>query len=87
MNRTLLSMALMRFISAFIEFFAAVLFLKMNSLESAIRINAALGIVGPFVFMAVGLLGLSGISTRISWIKMIIIFAGIALVLVGTQAD
>ncbi|MGI6486440.1 MAG: DUF2619 domain-containing protein [Tepidanaerobacteraceae bacterium] len=87
MNPIIVSMAAIRFISAFLEFFAAILFLKMNSVEYAVRLNAVLAIAGPFVFLTVSLIGISGISIKVSLTKMVILIIGIALILVGTQLD
>ncbi|MFY9312066.1 MAG: DUF2619 domain-containing protein, partial [Tepidanaerobacteraceae bacterium] len=46
-------MAIIRFISSFIELTAALLFIQSKSVEKAMRINAALGLVGPLIFTAV----------------------------------
>ncbi|MCG0276182.1 MAG: YqhV family protein [Thermosediminibacteraceae bacterium] len=86
MEKLLLGMALLRFISAAIEFTAAVIFLRLKSLEAALQINALLGLVGPLVFTAVSLLGIFGISGKVSTAKLLIIFTGVLLVLIGTRA-
>jgi len=86
MDPILTSMAIMRFISSLIELTAAFLFLKSRSVEKALRINAALGLVGPLIFAGVSLLGLAGLSGKVSFSKLIIIFIGIVLVLIGTSA-
>jgi len=78
-------MAIMRFISSLIELTAALLFIKSRSVEKAIRINAALGLVGPLIFTGVSILGLAGLSGKISFEKLIIIFIGILLVFIGTS--
>jgi len=86
MDPILTSMAVMRFISSLIELAAAFLFLKSKSVEKALRINAALGLIGPLIFMGVSLLGIAGLSGKISFAKLIIIFVGVVLVLIGTTA-
>jgi hypothetical protein len=83
----LISMAIIRFISSFIELTAALLFLQSKSVEKAMRINAALGLVGPLIFTAVSLLGLVGISGKLSFAKLLIILIGVILVLIGTSAS
>jgi hypothetical protein len=85
-NPLLLSMAAIRFISSLIEFSAAILFLHSRSLETALRVNAVLGLAGPLVFAGVSLLGLAGLAGRVSWIKLVVIFIGIILVLIGTSS-
>ncbi|HHY42830.1 MAG TPA: YqhV family protein [Thermoanaerobacterales bacterium] len=86
MDPILTSMAIMRFISSAIELVAALLFLKSKSVEKAIRINAALGLIGPLIFLGVSLLGITGLSGKVSLTKLIIIFTGVILVLIGTSA-
>ncbi|NLZ53920.1 MAG: YqhV family protein [Thermoanaerobacteraceae bacterium] len=87
MDPIVTSMAIMRFISSIIELAAALLFLKSKSVEKALRINATLGLIGPLIFMGVSLLGLAGISGKITFAKLIIILAGVMLVLIGTTAE
>ncbi|TYP57448.1 YqhV family protein [Thermosediminibacter litoriperuensis] len=86
MEKLLFAMALMRFISAAVEFTAAMIFLRLKSLEAALRINALLGLVGPLVFTAVSLIGLFGMAGKVSPAKLLIIFTGVLLVLIGTRA-
>lgn len=86
MGPILTSMAVMRIISSLIELTAAFLFLKSKSVETALRINAVLGLIGPIIFMGVSLLGITGLSGKVSLAKLIIILAGVLLVLIGTTA-
>ena len=84
MDPVLITMAIMRFISALVEFGAAIIFLKSNSVVTATRINASLGIFGPMIFLIVSLLGITGLAGRVSIIKIVIILAGVVLVFIGT---
>ena len=84
MDPILISMAIMRVISSLIELTAAFLFLKSKSVETALRINATLGLIGPLIFMGVSLLGITGISGKVSFIRLVIILTGVLLVLIGT---
>lgn len=84
MNPFVVSMALMRFISSFMELSAAVLFLYFKTPEKALRINAILGLVGPFIFMLTSFIGLSALAGQIPFPRLVIIFIGILLVLIGT---
>jgi hypothetical protein len=85
MGPILCYMALLRFISASLEFLAAILFLKLNSVETAIRVNALVGLVGQFVFIGVSFLGLVGMADASSSLKLLIIAAGVLLILIGTS--
>ncbi|ADL08948.1 YqhV family protein [Thermosediminibacter oceani] len=86
MEKLLFAMAVMRFISATIEFTAAMIFLRLKSVEAALRINALLGLVGPLIFTAVSLIGIFGMAGKVSTTKLLIIFTGVLLVLIGTRA-
>ena len=76
-------MALLRYLSATIEFIAATFILRSGRIETAISINAALGMVGPTIFVLVSAIGLFGLSASVSTSKMIIIFTGVLMVLYG----
>ena len=65
MDPILIAMATMRFISALVEFGAAIIFLKSNSVVTATRINAGLGVFGPMIFLIVSLLGKMCIRDRL----------------------
>jgi len=84
MDTILISMFVMRVISSLIEFCGAVLFLKFNNVETALRINAVLGIIGPLFFTLISFLGLYSLAGKVSLVKLLIIFAGIILVIIGT---
>jgi len=78
-------MALLRIISGVIEFTAALLMLKFNSVERAMQLNSVLAIVGPTVLVLVTTLGLIGIADKISILNFIIIGSGVALILLGIK--
>ena len=77
-------MSYLRLIGAGVEIVAAVLMVKMNTVEAALRINAILGLVGPVVLIAVSALGLWGLVGRVSWIKLIMTLCGAILIIAGT---
>jgi len=79
------SMAVLRVIAGSLEIVAAILMIRFGRVESALRINAVLGIVGPMILTAVCLLGLAGLAGRISLIKLAIIGTGVVLILFGTR--
>jgi hypothetical protein len=82
---TVNNMALIRVISGLLEIIVAIIFLKLGKVESALRLNSFLGLVGPLVFIAVSALGIVAIAVKLSWIKVALICLGIILVLVGTK--
>lgn len=82
-DKTVFFMAALRFISCMIEFTAAMLFLKFNSVEKALKINSVLALIGPAIMTVVMLLGLAGISGRVPTSKFVIIVAGVLLIFWG----
>ncbi|MFZ5591498.1 MAG: YqhV family protein [Bacillota bacterium] len=85
-DKIVLGMALLRFISSSIEFSAALLMLAFNSIESALKINAALALVGPTIMLAVTSLGLFGLAGKLSFFSMLLIVSGVALILLGLRS-
>ena len=83
---TVNNMALIRVISGLLEIVVAIIFLKLGKVESALRMNSFLGLVGPLVFVAVSALGIVAVAVKLSWLKLILICLGIVLVLVGTKS-
>lgn len=82
---TIGSMALLRTISGLIEILVAIIFLKIGRVDTALRLNAFLGLIGPIVFILVSVLGIVALAVRLSWFKMGLISLGIILVLIGTK--
>ncbi len=80
------NMALIRVISGLLEIGTAIVFLKLGKVESALRMNTFLGLVGPVVFLAVSALGIVTIAVKLSWLKIGFILLGIILVLYGTKS-
>lgn len=78
-------MGIMRFVSATIELGAAFLIMRLARVDAAIQINAALGLVGPAIFISVTLLGIAGLSGKISVTKLLMIAGGVVLVLLGSR--
>jgi hypothetical protein len=63
----------------------AALMLWYNDVSVAVRINAVLGSVGPFVFLGVSLLGIAGMAGEIPVQRLVLVAAGGTLVLLGTR--
>lgn len=85
MNAYVGSMAVMRIISGVIELTAATLMIRANQVDTALRINALLGFVGPTVLTLVSFIGLAGLAAEISPGRMLLTIAGIFLILLGTR--
>lgn len=79
-------MVLLRGISACIEVVVVLLMLRLTRMESLVRLNAALGLVGPLIFLLVSALGLAGMADRVHPGRFILVAGGVLLVLLGTRA-
>ncbi|WP_413379790.1 YqhV family protein [Alkalihalobacillus sp. 1P02AB] len=74
-----------RVLSGLIEIGAAMLMLKLNSIEKAIGVNAVLAIIGPTIFILSVVVGLVGMSDKLSFSKFLFIGAGVMLILIGIR--
>lgn len=86
MEPVTVSMAVMRFISSLLELIAAILILKFRNVQTALRINAFLGLIGPMIFIGVSFLGIYNLADKLPWKKLILIFLGVILILIGTTS-
>lgn len=78
-----LTMGMLRLLSGLLEVFAATLMIYFNQVETALKINALLAIVGPTVMIIVTTLGVLGIADKVSLEKMLTILAGVTLIFIG----
>lgn len=85
MDKIVLGMAALRFLSATIEFSAAMLMLCFGRVEAAFKINAALALVGPVILLTVTSLGLIGLAGKVPPLGMLCIMAGVALIFLGLK--
>ncbi|MEG6617101.1 YqhV family protein [Peptococcaceae bacterium 1198_IL3148] len=86
-DKIIFSMAAMRFLSSMIEFSAALLMLKFNRVETALKINAVLALIGPTIMIIVTSLGIIGLAGKIPVSKMLFIVAGVTLIFVGVSRN
>ncbi|MEJ8545460.1 YqhV family protein [Brevibacillus borstelensis] len=84
-EKAIIGMATLRVMSGTIEVLAALFILKVNEVEKALLINSGLAIVGPLVLLSTTTIGLIGMSDRISFAKIIWIFAGIVCIFIGVR--
>lgn len=85
MDKIAMGMAAVRFLSATIEFSAAMLMLYFGRVETAFKINAALALVGPTILLVVTGLGLIGLAGKLSPVGMVYIVAGVGLIFLGLR--
>ncbi|AZO94231.1 YqhV family protein [Halocella sp. SP3-1] len=84
-NNILYLMIFLRIISSLIEMGAAGLMFYFKKIDTAIRINALLGLVGPIILILVTFLGLTGISSQLDFKKILLIGLGVFLILLGSR--
>jgi hypothetical protein len=84
-DKYVFGMAAIRIISSMLEFSAALLMLKLNRVESAMKVNALLAFVGPMILLTVTGIGLAGLAGKTDPIKMIIIGMGVILIFIGVN--
>ncbi|WP_318502673.1 YqhV family protein [Bacillus sp. T3] len=86
-EKAILSMSLLRILSGSIEIMVALLFLKYNNIEKALVLNSSLALVGPIILILTTTIGLVGIAEKISFIKILWIFTGVAFILYGVKSS
>ena len=67
MNKIVLTMASLRMMSGSIEIIAAILMLRLATVEKALLVNSGLALVGPLVLLATTTIGLVGIAEKLSY--------------------
>ncbi len=84
-SRILSIMIIIRIFSSLIELTAAYFMFYFKSVETAIRINALLGLIGPIILMVVTFIGLIGISSQLNLKNIVLITMGVFLIFLGTR--
>ena len=79
-------MIVLRLISGSIEITAAMLMLKYNNLEKAFYINSLLALVGPVILIVTTGIGLTGLTEKISFTRIICLFSGILLIILSLKS-
>lgn len=82
--RAVLTMALLRLLAGTLEITAGLLMVKLGRVESALKINAVLGLVGPVILTLVSAVGLLHLSIQLPWPKLALISLGVILIFWGT---
>lgn len=84
-EKAIIGMASLRLISGTIEVLAALWILRLNQVDKALIVNSGLALVGPIVLLTTTTIGLVGLAEKINVMKMLIIFAGVALIFIGVR--
>jgi len=82
-NKIVLSMASLRMLSGSIEIIAAIMMLRLATIEKALLVNTTLALVGPLVLLTTTTIGLVGIAEKLSFGKMLWILAGVSCIFIG----
>ncbi|MFC3882875.1 YqhV family protein [Bacillus songklensis] len=83
MDSTVLTMAVLRLVSASVEFTAAILIFLNNDVKKALFINGLLAMVGPIVMVASFSIGLISVADQLSAGKLVMIIVGVVFILIG----
>lgn len=84
-QRAVLTMTLLRLIAGTIEISAGLLMLKIGRVQTALKINSVLGLIGPIILTLVGTVGLIGLSSELSWSRLALTALGVLLIFLGTR--
>ncbi|MCR4425542.1 MAG: YqhV family protein [Firmicutes bacterium] len=79
------NMAAIRAVAGSLEIVAAAVMLRLGTVSAALRVNAFLALIGPLFMVAVTAVGLLGIATHLSPVRVLLIAAGVGLILAGTR--
>jgi len=78
-----IAMGILRLLSGLIEMSAGLMMIYFQNVETALKINATLSLIGPTIMIIVTSLGLIGIAGNVSLEKMLTILCGVALIFYG----
>lgn len=85
-DKILSGMSILRFISGLLEIATALIIFRLQKVETALQLNAILGLVGPIVFLLVSALGLVAVAVKISPVKVCLIVLGVLFIVLGTKS-
>ena len=84
-DKLIWGMRLVRGLSAMIEVTATLFLLNMTDPRAMLRLNSALGLVGPIIFISVSALGIAASLGQVQPQKLLLVLAGVTLVVLGTR--
>jgi hypothetical protein len=83
MNKIVWSMAMLRMLSGSIELIAAIIMLRLGSIEKALLVNSGLAVFGPLILISTTTIGLVGIADKLSVAKFAWILLGVTCLFIG----
>lgn len=78
-------MAITRLLYGVVSLSGGLLIYYYKDLQHAIKINAFLGSLGPFVFLGLSLLGIAGLAGQIDPKKVAMLVVGVLLIMLGAR--
>lgn len=84
-DKAIMGMSLLRFVSGLIEISVAIAMLRLNDISKALVLNSALALVGPCILILTTAIGVFGMAEKLSVIRILVIFFGVGLILVGIK--
>lgn len=78
-------MAITRLMYGLLSISGGILIFYFKDIQHAMKINAFMGSIGPFVFLGLSLVGIAGLAGQIEIKKLVILIAGVALILLGSR--
>lgn len=84
-GNALWGMRLIRLASALIEGGVALAMLRGQSPGDLLRLNSIPGLLGPFIFLGVSLLGIGAQLGEVRWDRLAMTITGAALIYFGTR--
>jgi hypothetical protein len=85
-DNAVLAMAALRLLSGVMELCAALLILRLNRVDMALRINGFLAIIGPTLLLVGIMVGIAGLSDRIPLLRLALIYLGAFLIFWGARS-
>lgn len=83
LDKFVVSMASLRFVSGGLEIMAAIIMLRLNQVDKALAVNSALAFMGPLILIVTTTIGLVGMADKLSWGKIAWIVCGVSCLLYG----
>lgn len=83
MDKAALSMALLRILSGCLELTAAIVMIRLNSVEKAMIVNSMLAMAGPLILISTMAIGLAGMADKLPPSRLLWVMAGVGCILIG----
>lgn len=85
LDKAIVGMSILRFISGFLEILVALAILKINDLPKALILNSSLALIGPCVLILTTAIGVMGMAEKLSVTRILVIFCGVGFILLGAR--